>query len=135
VALQIWGRRGQGPRMASLEGAGSVSVAGECSGRLFYYVRSSCFSLVAARAAMWSHREAGTSSSAWTRTPCSPAPAFRPGPSSSVRTELYSYENKYERTGGAQITLPIIGGGFSVGGSGSYCHAVVRVIDGKVVAG
>src|SRR5882757_7274332 len=50
-----------------------------------------------------------------------------------ARTELYSYENKYERTGGAQITLPIIGGGFSVGGSGSYCHAIVRVVDGKVV--
>jgi hypothetical protein len=40
-----------------------------------------------------------------------------------ARTELYSDENKYERTAGAQITLPIIGGGFSVGGSGSYCHA------------
>jgi hypothetical protein len=51
-----------------------------------------------------------------------------------ARTELYSYENKYERTGGAQITLPIIGGGLSVGGSGSYCHAIVRVVDGKVVA-
>jgi hypothetical protein len=51
-----------------------------------------------------------------------------------ARTELYSYENKYERTGGAQITLPIIGGGFSVGGSGSYCHAIVRVVDGRVAA-
>ena len=28
------------------------------------------------------------------------------------RTELYSYENHYEHTGGVQITLPIIGGGF-----------------------
>ena len=51
-----------------------------------------------------------------------------------AHTELYSYENKYERTGGAQITLPIIGGGFRVGGSGSYCHAIVRVVDGKVTA-
>jgi hypothetical protein len=50
------------------------------------------------------------------------------------RTELYSYEIKYERTGGAQIMLPIIGGGFSVGGSGSYCHAIVRVVGGRVVA-
>jgi hypothetical protein len=48
------------------------------------------------------------------------------------RTELYSYEIKYENTGGAQVTLPIIGGGFKIGGSGSYCHALVRVVDGKV---
>ncbi len=51
-----------------------------------------------------------------------------------ARTRLYSYENKYERTGGAQVTLPIIGGGFSLGGSGSYCHAIVRMVDGRVVA-
>jgi len=49
------------------------------------------------------------------------------------QTELYSYEIKYENTGGAQITLPLIGGGFKFGGSGSYCHALVRVVDGKVV--
>src|SRR5260370_25261997 len=49
------------------------------------------------------------------------------------RTELYSYENKYERTGGAQITLPIIGGGFSVCGSGAYCHALVRGVVGRRV--
>ena len=51
-----------------------------------------------------------------------------------ARTALYSYENKYERTGGAEVTLPIIGGGFSLGGSGSYCHAIVRVVDGRVAA-
>ena len=50
------------------------------------------------------------------------------------RTALYSYENKYERTGGATVTLPIIGGGFSLGGSGSYCHAIVRMLDGRVAA-
>jgi hypothetical protein len=50
------------------------------------------------------------------------------------RTTLYSYENKYERTGGAEVTLPIIGGGFSLGGSGSYCHAIVRMSDGRVAA-
>ncbi len=49
-----------------------------------------------------------------------------------ARTRLYSYEIKYENTGGAQITLPIIGGGFKLGGSGSYCHALVRVVDGRV---
>ena len=31
------------------------------------------------------------------------------------RTELYSYEIKYEYTNGAQVTLPIIGGGFNLG--------------------
>ena len=48
------------------------------------------------------------------------------------RTQLWSYENKYERTGGVEITLPIIGGGIAAGGSGSYCHALVRIVDGKV---
>jgi hypothetical protein len=48
------------------------------------------------------------------------------------QTELYSYEIHYESTGGMQITLPIIGGGFKAGGSGSYCHAIVRIVAGKV---
>ena len=47
-------------------------------------------------------------------------------------TQLYSHENKYERTGGLEIILPIIGGGFAAGGSGSYCHALVRIGDGRV---
>jgi hypothetical protein len=50
-----------------------------------------------------------------------------------ARTELYSYEIKYEYTSGMQITLPIIGGGFNLGASGAYCHALVRLVDGKVV--
>ena len=49
-----------------------------------------------------------------------------------ARTELYSYEIRYERTGGVQIILPIIGGGVSAGGGGSYCHALVRVVGGRV---
>ena len=48
------------------------------------------------------------------------------------RTEIYSYEIKNENTGGVQVTVPIIGGGFKIGASGSYCHAVLRVVDGKV---
>ena len=48
------------------------------------------------------------------------------------RTQLWSYENKYERTGGLEVTLPIIGGGIAAGGSGSYCHALVRIVGGKV---
>jgi len=50
------------------------------------------------------------------------------------RTTLYSYEIKYERSTGAEITFPIVGGGFKVGGSGSYCHAILRIVDGKVAA-
>jgi len=50
-----------------------------------------------------------------------------------AQTELYSYEIHYENTGGAQITLPIVGGGFKAGATGSYCHAVVRVVRGRVV--
>ena len=50
------------------------------------------------------------------------------------RTALYSYESKYERTGGAEVTRPIIGGGFSLGGSGSCSHAIVQIVDGRVAA-
>jgi hypothetical protein len=48
------------------------------------------------------------------------------------RTELFSYELKNENIGGVELSIPIVGGGFKVGRSGSYCHAVVRVVDGKV---
>ena len=48
------------------------------------------------------------------------------------RTELLSYELKNENTGGVEVNVPIVGGGFKIGRSGSYCHAVVRVVDGKV---
>src|SRR5882757_4906392 len=49
------------------------------------------------------------------------------------RTEILSYEIKNENTGGVQVTAPIVGGGFKLGSSGSYCHAVVRIVDSKVV--
>lgn len=48
------------------------------------------------------------------------------------RTELFSYELKNENTGGVEVSVPVVGGGFKIGKSGSYCHAVVRVVDGKV---
>src|SRR5215467_6940825 len=44
------------------------------------------------------------------------------------RTEIYSYELKNENTGGVQLTVPVIGGGFKLGLSGSYCHAVMRLV-------
>jgi hypothetical protein len=49
-------------------------------------------------------------------------------------TELFSYELKNENVGGMQVSIPLLGGGFKFAGSGSYCHAVFRVIDGKVAA-
>ena len=80
----------------------------------------------------WQDR-AATSSSAWRPPPCRPCAGI-PTPTAQLdpRTQLWSYENKYERTGGLEITLPIIGGGIAAGGSGSYCHALVRIVDGKV---
>jgi hypothetical protein len=48
------------------------------------------------------------------------------------RTEIFSYEIKNENTGGVEISAPIVGGGFKLGRSGTYCHAIVRVVDGKV---
>ena len=48
------------------------------------------------------------------------------------RTELFSYELKNENVGGMEFSVPLVGGGFKIAGSGSYCHAIVRVVDGKV---
>lgn len=48
------------------------------------------------------------------------------------RTEIFSYETKNENTGGVEVSVPLVGGGFKIGKSGSYCHAIVRVVDGKV---
>jgi hypothetical protein len=48
------------------------------------------------------------------------------------RTELLSYELKNENTGGVEVSVPVVGGGFKIGKSGSYCNAIVRVVDGKV---
>jgi hypothetical protein len=48
------------------------------------------------------------------------------------RTEIFSYELKNENVGGMEFSVPLVGGGFKVAGSGSYCHTIVRVVDGKV---
>ena len=48
------------------------------------------------------------------------------------RTEIFSYELKNENVGGMEFSVPLVGGGFKIAGSGSYCHAIVRVVDGKV---
>jgi hypothetical protein len=47
------------------------------------------------------------------------------------RTELFSYEEKNENVGGMQVTLPLVGG-FKLAGSGSYCQAIFRIVDGRV---
>lgn len=43
-----------------------------------------------------------------------------------------SSELKNENTGGVEVGIPVVGGRFKIGKSGSYCHAIVRVVDGKV---
>jgi len=48
------------------------------------------------------------------------------------RTEIFSYEIKNENVGGMQFTVPLVGGGFKIAGSGSYCNTIIRVVDGKV---
>ncbi|MDB5369564.1 MAG: hypothetical protein JWP20_1122 [Roseomonas sp.] len=47
-------------------------------------------------------------------------------------SELLSYEQKNANVGGLNVNLPLIGG-FSLAGSGSYCHALFRVAGGRVV--
>jgi len=49
------------------------------------------------------------------------------------RTEILSYELKNENVGGMEFSVPLVGGGFKIAGSGSYCHVIVRVLDGRVV--
>jgi hypothetical protein len=48
------------------------------------------------------------------------------------RTEIFSYELKNENVGGMEFSVPLVGGGFKIAGSGSYCHAIIRIVDGKV---
>ncbi len=48
------------------------------------------------------------------------------------RTEVYSYEIKNENVGGVDFSVPLVGGGFKIAGSGSYCHAIIRLVDGRV---
>ncbi|WP_338663610.1 hypothetical protein VQH23_00275 [Pararoseomonas sp. SCSIO 73927] len=48
------------------------------------------------------------------------------------RTELFSYALKNESTGGVQVTLPVIGGDITLGGSGNACTATFRLTDGRV---
>ncbi|UFN51149.1 hypothetical protein LPC08_11345 [Roseomonas sp. OT10] len=47
------------------------------------------------------------------------------------RTELFSYEQKNDNRGGVSMSLPMLGG-FTIGGSGSYCTALFRLTDGRV---
>ncbi|MCR0981505.1 hypothetical protein [Roseomonas populi] len=49
-----------------------------------------------------------------------------------ARTELFSYAVKNDTTGGLQVTLPVIGGDFTFGGSGNACTATFRLTDGHV---
>jgi hypothetical protein len=48
-------------------------------------------------------------------------------------TSLLSYEEKNGNVGGFNVSLPLVGGGFRLAGSGSYCEMLVRVAQGKVI--
>ncbi|MCO6417481.1 hypothetical protein JYK14_15115 [Siccirubricoccus sp. KC 17139] len=48
------------------------------------------------------------------------------------RTEIFTYTYKNDATGGVEIILPVIGGGYQLGGSGSNCSANMRLVDGRV---
>jgi hypothetical protein len=48
------------------------------------------------------------------------------------RTEVLTYVLKNDATGGLEITLPIIGSGYKVGGGASNCNAHFRVVGGRV---
>ncbi|MFZ6765114.1 hypothetical protein [Pseudoroseomonas sp. WGS1072] len=47
-------------------------------------------------------------------------------------SELLSYEQANANVGGFDMTLPLVGG-FKVAGSGSYCHAIFRIAQGRVI--
>lgn len=46
--------------------------------------------------------------------------------------ELFSYEQRNANVGGLNVSFPLIGGGFHLAGSGSYCHALFRMEQGRV---
>ena len=45
---------------------------------------------------------------------------------------VFTYENKPAALGGFNVTLPLELGGVSLGGSGTYCRADIRLIDHRV---
>jgi hypothetical protein len=46
-------------------------------------------------------------------------------------TELRSYERTEGTNSGVTLTLPVIGGGVSLG-NGGYCHATFKLVNGRV---
>lgn len=46
-------------------------------------------------------------------------------------SELFSYEQQNRNVGGLDVNVPLAGG-FHLAGSGSYCHALFRVVRGRV---
>jgi hypothetical protein len=49
----------------------------------------------------------------------------------SPTTELRSYERTEGTNTGVTLTLPVIGGGVSLG-NGGYCHATFKLVNGRV---
>jgi hypothetical protein len=50
------------------------------------------------------------------------------------RTQILTYAVDNDSAGGIEVTLPVIGGGYTVGGSGSRCNANFRIEDNKVAS-
>jgi hypothetical protein len=50
------------------------------------------------------------------------------------RTEIFTYSLKNDSVGGVEVSLPVIGGGYRIGSSGSSCHAHVRMTDNRVAS-
>ena len=50
------------------------------------------------------------------------------------RTQILTYSYKSDTSGGIDVTLPLVGGGYTLGGSGSNCNATFRVVDNKVAS-
>lgn len=51
-----------------------------------------------------------------------------------ARTQILMYSYKAESTGGVDVTLPVVGGGYTLGGSGSNCNATFRLVEGRVAS-
>ncbi|MBE9603425.1 hypothetical protein IAI18_00985 [Acetobacteraceae bacterium H6797] len=49
-------------------------------------------------------------------------------------TQILTYNYKSDASGGIDVSLPIVGGGYTLGGSGSNCNATFRVQDGRVAS-
>jgi hypothetical protein len=50
------------------------------------------------------------------------------------RTQILTCNVNNDSAGGVEVTLPVVGGGYTVGGSGSHCRATFRVEENRVAS-